>query len=42
MMAIKKTWDDQRLKRDRLVRAQEQMKKRGIGAMYLCDNSVAR
>ncbi len=41
MMEIKKTWDDQRLKRDRLVRAQEQMKKRGIGAMYLCDNSVA-
>ena len=41
MMEIKKTWDDQRLKRDRLARAQEQMKKRGMGAMYLCDNSVA-
>jgi len=41
MMEIKTTWDDQRLKRDRIVRAQAQMKKRGIGAMYLCDNSIA-
>ncbi len=41
MKEIKKTWDDQRLKRDRLARAQAQMKQRGIGAMYLCENAVA-
>ncbi len=41
MMDVTRTWDDQRLKRDRLVRAQAQMKRRGIGAMYLCDNTVA-
>lgn len=35
------TWDDKRLKKDRLARAQEQMKKRGIGAMYLCDNTLS-
>ena len=32
---VKKTWDDQRLKSDRLVLIQEQMKRRGIGAVYL-------
>ncbi len=32
---VNKTWDDQRLKHDRLVLVQEQMKKRGIGAVYL-------
>ena len=36
-VAVKKTWDDQRLKRDRLAQVQEQMKKRGIGALYLSD-----
>ncbi len=41
MHEIKQTWDDQRLKRDRIARAREQMKKWGIGAMYLCDNAVA-
>ncbi len=41
MMGINKTWDDQRLKSDRLIRAQAQMKQRGIGAMYLSDNTVA-
>jgi len=41
MKEIKKTWDDNRLKRDRLARAQEQMKKRGIGAMYLCDGTLS-
>jgi Xaa-Pro aminopeptidase len=40
MHEIKQTWDDQRLKRDRIARAREQMKKKGIGAMYLCDNAV--
>jgi Xaa-Pro aminopeptidase len=36
-IAVKKTWDDQRLKRDRLTQVQEQMKRRGIGALYLSD-----
>ena len=36
-VAVQKTWDDQRLKRDRLAQVQEQMKKRGIGALYLSD-----
>jgi Xaa-Pro aminopeptidase len=40
MREFKQTWDDERLKRDRLARVQEQMRKRGIGALYLCDNSV--
>lgn len=35
---VKKTWDDQRLKSDRLVLIQKQMKKRGIGAVYLSDH----
>jgi len=39
---VKKTWDDQRLKRDRLARAQSQMKKRGMGAMYLSDGVSVR
>lgn len=30
-----RTWDDQRLKRDRLALLQEEMRARGIGALYL-------
>ena len=41
MKDFKITWDDERLKKDRLIPAQEQMKKRGIGAMYLTDNTVS-
>lgn len=39
---IRKTWDEQRLRRDRLARLQEQMKTRGIGALYLTDGVNVR
>lgn len=34
---IEVTWDDQRLKRDRLAQLQGIMKKRGLGALYLTE-----
>lgn len=39
-MEVEKTWDDARLKRDRLVLLQEQMRKGSIGAMYLTDTNL--
>jgi Xaa-Pro aminopeptidase len=39
---IEKTWDDQRLKADRLKQLQPEMRRRGIGAMYLTDNVSVR
>jgi len=37
-----KTWDDQRLKGERLAQLQEQMARRGIGALYLTDGVNVR
>src|SRR6266511_4585094 len=34
---MEQTWDNQRLKRDRLAHLQAQLKKHGIGGMYLSD-----
>lgn len=39
---IVRTWDDARLKHERLARIQEQMSRRGIGAMYLHEGINAR
>jgi Xaa-Pro aminopeptidase len=39
---VKQTWDDQRLKRERLASLQTQMKQLGIGAMYLHDGVNVR
>ena len=36
-MELKQTWDDQRLKRERLELLQGEMKRQGIGALYLED-----
>lgn len=37
MRLIEKTWDDQRLKRDRLLRLQEVMRQEKVGALYLTE-----
>ena len=39
---MKHTWDDQRLKRDRVAQLQEQMKLRDIGALYLTSGITVR
>jgi Xaa-Pro aminopeptidase len=39
---IAQTWDDRRLKRDRLARVQAEMRKRGVGALYVSDNPTIR
>src|SRR5579862_10000980 len=39
---LTKTWDDARLRRDRLSRLQEQMKEQGLGALYLSDGVLRR
>lgn len=35
-----KTWDDQRIKRDRLAQLQAQMRLRGVGALYLTEQAT--
>ncbi|HLY65374.1 MAG TPA: M24 family metallopeptidase [Chloroflexota bacterium] len=39
---MKKTWDDQRLKRDRLEQLQAAMAKFGVGALYLTEGESVR
>ncbi|MBM2813224.1 MAG: hypothetical protein HW416_3983 [Chloroflexi bacterium] len=36
------TWDDERLRRDRLARVQAQMRQRNVGALLLADGSKCR
>ena len=35
MASIEKTWDQERLRRDRLQRVQEEMRRQGLGAMWV-------
>lgn len=39
---VKKTWDDQRLKRERLEHVQQEMKRQGVGSLYVTDNATLR
>lgn len=39
-LAIERTWDDQRIKRERLVRLQAEMRRRNIGALYVTDTNL--
>jgi Xaa-Pro aminopeptidase len=39
---VTKTWDERRLQRDRVQRLQQEMKKRGIGALYVTDTLNTR
>jgi Xaa-Pro aminopeptidase len=41
-VAIEKTWNDQKLKQDRLARVQDEMRKRGVGGLYIGENSSVR
>ena len=41
-IVVEKTWDDQRLKRDRLGLLRAEMERRGIGALFLSDSKSVR
>src|SRR5829696_1797058 len=41
-MQISQTWDDARIKRERLVRLQAEMRRRDVGALYLSDSVYVR
>jgi Xaa-Pro aminopeptidase len=40
VIEIQKSWDDQRIKRDRLAQLQAQMRRQNVGALYLTEQAI--
>src|SRR6266571_2984551 len=41
-MEVEKTWDDDRLRRERLALVQAEMRKQGLGALYINNGTTVR